>query len=292
MFAADVPDALIDVRHHPLVSVGLLVLALLLLLHRRRRLERGALAQTLGLESELRRVHRAARRRLFTEAALGAAATLLVAAALSILESSQPIADGRRFLALLQQLAGNVATRPVGSVVHFGDSRRLPLLWVLALALFLLYAWSHWLSWQTSRHHWFATLRWLHRRRDHQPFDFEQRTSRALAYATDVEMVADAVRSFFARAVTLQALWYDNLLLLINQRHQELLTEKETQGKRLRMLDRILRACAQHQRTLLVSRRIATAFGGPFVLTVAAWLLFFLVTGCVAVWWQVLLEAR
>jgi hypothetical protein len=233
--------------------------ALALLAWRLGRLDRGALHGLTALEDELRQVHRAARRQVFIEAAAGASATLALVAAAGLV---YPGVNPGRVVAFREWAAG-----PVGGGTGFAPARATA---GAAAALLLLVTWTYLVPLAAGRHHWLATLRLLHRPRnyDQQPCEFQ--TCRALAYCTNRDAVAHGLRGQLAAPSRLADLWYGHFLLAVNRHHQELVSDRDRQNRRVRTIVKARERCAESRRPLLDPARVRAAFGGRWPAALAA----------------------
>lgn len=250
--------------HDPILSGVAALVAVVLVGWRWWRFDRGALSRLVALQGELWRVHRAVRRQVFTEAAVGATLTLALVVVAGVVYPGVPSEA-------LQPSRGWFARVADSSAATFG----------FAVALLMLWAWSYLIPLAGDRHHWLDTLAWLHHpRKNQQPC--EKHTCDALAYCTNAAPVTAALRGRTTQSVRLGQFWYD-LLLLVNRHHQELLSERDRQTVRRRTLERVHAACKQEGSALLYVPRIRAAFGGA-VLVFAGAMLAYLVVAVVFAW--------
>ena len=252
--------------HDPILSVVAVLVALALVAWRWGRFDRGALSGLVALESELRRVHRAVRRQVFTEAAIGATLTLGLVLVVGAVHPGLPTEGLHAAQGWVARVADPAAPSPAGP---FAPSAAL---FGFALALLLFDAWSYLIPLGNDRHHWLETMAWLHRpRKNQQPC--EKHTCDALAYCTNAEAVTMTIRGRTTLTVPLTLFWYD-LLLLVNRHHQELLSERDRQTVRRRTLERVYAACEELGTGLLFASRIRAAFGGAWVVFLSATLVY------------------
>ena len=242
--------------HDPIVAGLLAVLALGALGWRWVRLDRGALAGLAELKDVLPTVHGASRRQVFTEAALAATGSLLIVASFAALYPGLPAGGLRtvRSWVLSPAPAEAQGFAPAGAVLG------------LALASAILVLFTYLIPLNRDRHHWLATLWWLHRPRKQGQQACEARTCEALAYATNLTVFQYAVRARPAPG-TLADEWYD-LLLSVNRHHLQLMSERDLQAKRSRLLQRLKAHSEQSGEPVLIPGRLRAAFGGrwpPFL---------------------------
>jgi hypothetical protein len=247
--------------HDPLVAGLLALVVLACLAWRWARLDRGALAGVVELKDVLRAVHAASRRQVFTESAVGAALALVI---VGLLASAYPgLPDGAA------RAVRSWASSPTAAADGFSSTAAML---GVVLAATLLLAFTLLVPLHRERHHWLATLRWLHRPRKQNQQPCERRTCEALAYCTNLGVFKHAVRAR-PGPVTLADEWYD-FLLSANRHHLQLLSERDAQARRSRLLQRMTAHADQSGEPVLVAGRVRAAFGGGWVAFLAAALAF------------------
>jgi hypothetical protein len=265
--------------HRDLAAAALVLVAMILLLLRWMRLDRGALVGTGWLGDVLRQVHAAARRRLFVEGGVGAALTaillsLIPLAHLSLTnEPPRPRPAAGKAEALT---AGESAATPqppedgnpphdLADVVAAPGNRTVwapnRLLFLLGTFLFLWLIWTYLAPLGTGRHHWLRTLASLHRYQtvNEPPPAAVRHTCAALAYCTRRAVLRDTAQ--FSRQSSVVGLWQNELLLSLNRTQRDAVGTEDTFRHLRRLVQAIERACDQHT-PLLDPARVRRAFGG------------------------------
>lgn len=234
------------------LAIGAFIFLLVLLIWRRHSLGGNQLSSLEWLANEpLRLVHAAATRRLFIEAAFGAAVTLLLHCLFQAL-SRGPASE--RSDTWRASILGDIMDRPLLSLAT--------VLFTLNQFLFLWLIWTLIVPSFRSRHHWFVSLRALHAPRSRECSYSQLQTYSALAYCTNAEVVANPLVYFSLRPNTLEGLWNELLLLQLN-RSWQLLADRKDQNRLQNFASRIEQECAARHMPLLNQSRVREAFGVP-----------------------------
>jgi hypothetical protein len=259
--------------HHDLAAAALVLVAMILLLLRWMRLDRGALVGTGWLGDVLRQVHAAARRRLFVEAAVGAALTAVLLCLIPLAHLSVANDPGRPGPA-----AGKAAVQTAGEPAEDGNPPHDPagvaaaienwaawaphrLLFLFGAFLLLWLIWTYLAPLGTGRHHWLRTLASLHRYQsvNEPPPPAVRHTCAALAYCTRRAVLRDTAQ--FSRQRSVVGLWLNELLLSLNRTQRDAVGTEDTFRHLRRLVQAIERVCEQST-SLLDPARVRRAFGG------------------------------